>query len=104
MADVYLSQFFHSRSIVGTPTGITNFSHCDVADKEIEAARVEQDADRQKELWAEAQEQDREALCGVPMSESLAIWAWKSNLDLGYDVKGSLNLRPPVTEKAHFTE
>jgi ABC-type transport system substrate-binding protein len=36
VADVYLSQFFHSRATVGTPTGVTNFSHCKVADAEID--------------------------------------------------------------------
>ncbi|CAN0508552.1 unnamed protein product, partial [Scytosiphon promiscuus] len=44
VADVYLSQFFHSDAIVGTPTAITNFSHCAVADAEIEAARTEGNA------------------------------------------------------------
>ena len=104
IADVYLTQFFHSRSIVGTPTAITNFSHCDVADAEIDAARVEADPEKQKELWAEAQRKIIEALCGIPIYENLQLWAWKDTLDLGYDVKGSLNLSPPVTEKAHFTE
>ena len=40
VADVYLTQFFDSRSIVGTPTAVTNFCHCNVADAEIRAARV----------------------------------------------------------------
>src|SRR6056297_1079773 len=31
VADVYLTQFFHSDSIVGTETAVTNFSHCAVA-------------------------------------------------------------------------
>ena len=44
VADVYLTQFYHSRSIVGTPTAVTNFSHCNDADAEIDAARVEPDA------------------------------------------------------------
>ena len=55
VADTYLTQFFHSDSIVGKPTAVTNFAHCDVADEEIEAARVEPDHERQLELWAEAQ-------------------------------------------------
>ena len=104
IADVYLTQFFHSRSIVGTPTAVTNFSHCDVADAEIDAARVEPDPEKQKELWAEAQRKIIEALCGVPVYENLQLWAWKDTLDLGYEIEGSLNLSPPVTEKAHFTE
>ena len=39
VADIYLTQFFHGRSIVGSPTAVTNFSHCRVAD-EIGRAHV----------------------------------------------------------------
>ena len=39
VADIYLSQFFHGRSIVKTPTAVTNFSHCNQADAQIDAAR-----------------------------------------------------------------
>ncbi|PWW00302.1 peptide/nickel transport system substrate-binding protein [Hoeflea marina] len=102
VADTYLTQFFHSGSIVGTPTGITNFSHCAVADKEIEAARVEQDPEAQKQLWKTAQEKIMAEVCGIPIYENLQIWATKTNLDLGYELIGSLSLGPPVTEKTHF--
>jgi len=43
VADVYLTQFFDSASIVNTPTAVTNFSHCNVADAEIRAARAATD-------------------------------------------------------------
>jgi peptide/nickel transport system substrate-binding protein len=102
VADVYLTQFYDSASIVGTPKAVTNFSHCNVADDEIRAARVETDPVKQKELWKTAQEKIIKAVCGIPVYEQLQLWAWKSNLDLGYDLKGSLNLAPPVTEKTHF--
>jgi peptide/nickel transport system substrate-binding protein len=104
IADVYLSQFFHSDAIVGTPTAVTNFSHCDVADDEIEQARVETDPERQKELWAEAQRKIMEAVCAVPIYQNLQLWAWNDALDLGAEVEGSLNLSPPVTEQARFAE
>lgn len=104
IADVYLSQFFHSDAIVGTPTAVTNFSHCDVADAEIEQARVETDPEKQKALWAEAQRKIMEAVCVVPIYQNLQLWAWNDALDLGVEVEGSLNLSPPVTEQARFTE
>jgi peptide/nickel transport system substrate-binding protein len=104
VADVYLTQFYHSDSIVGTPTAVTNFSHCAVADAEIDAARVEQDDARQRELWAEAQRKIMEQVCAVPVYQNLQLWAWKDSLDLGVEVEGSLNLSPPVTELARFTE
>ncbi len=102
VADVYLTNFFHSRSTVNTPTAITNFSHCKAADAEIDAARKETDLKKQKELWALAQQKIADEVCAVPFSEQLVMWAWKDNLDFGYDVKGSLNLMPQVTEKTRF--
>jgi peptide/nickel transport system substrate-binding protein len=102
VADAYLTQFFHSRSTVATPTAVTNFSHCSVADQEIDAARNEPDAEKQKALWRTAQRKIANAVCGVPFSESPNIWAWQGSLDLGYPMKGSLNLTPHITEKTHF--
>ncbi len=104
VADVYLTQFYYGKSIVGTPTAITNFSHCAVADQEIEAARSERDLEKQKALWKTAQEKIVKEVCGIPFSESLNMWAWKKSLDLGYELKGSLNLAPPITELTHFNE
>lgn len=102
IADVYLTQFFDSASIVGTPTAVTNFSHCNVADSEIRAARVESDSSKQLALWKTAQQKIMDTVCAVPIFQNLQLWAWNSSLDLGVDVKGSLNLSPPVTEKAYF--
>ena len=98
VADVYLTQFFHSRSIVGTPTAVTNFSHCSVADKEIEAARAESDLAKQKELWATAQRKIIEEVCAVPLFEQLQVWAHKANVDYGYKLTDAIHLGPIITE------
>lgn len=103
VADTYLTQFYYSKSTVNTPTGITNFSHCAVADAEIEQARIEQNPQKQKDLWKAAQQKITEAICGVPIYENLQIWATQNYVDLGYDLVGSLSLGPPVTEATHFT-
>lgn len=103
IADTYLTQFFHSDAIPLKPTAITNFGHCDVADAEIDAARVETDAARQLALWAEAQQKIAEEVCAVPIYQNMQLWAWSDALDLGYEIEGSLNLSPAVTEKARFT-
>ena len=66
------------------------------------AARVEPNPEKQLELWKTAQQKIMAAVCAVPIYQNLQLWAWKSDLDLGVDVKGSLNLSPPVTELAHF--
>lgn len=104
IADVYLSQFFLSDAIVGTPTAVTNFSHCAVADEEIRAAKIEPDLQTQKALWAEAQRKIMEEVCAVPIFQNMQLWAWTEALDLGVEVSGSLNLSPPITEAARFTQ
>lgn len=103
VADVYLTQFFHSRSIVGTPTAVTNFTHCRSADADIDAAKIETNIEKQKEFWRAAQEKLVRDVCAVPFSETLVVWAWKDTLDFGSEMKGSLNLVPQVTEKTRFT-
>jgi len=102
IADVYLTQFYHSDSTVATPTAITNFSHCAAADAEIEAARVEQDFVEQNRLWALAQNKIMEEVCSVPIYQNLQLWAWNENLDLGVEIVGALNLSPAITELARF--
>ncbi|WP_342364224.1 ABC transporter substrate-binding protein [Terrarubrum flagellatum] len=104
VADVYLTQFFHSRSIVKTPTAVTNFSHCNVADKEIDEARAEPDKAKQLALWKTAQEKIIKEVCAIPVNEMLQLWAYKDSLDLGYELKASLNLGPPVLETTRFTK
>ena len=104
VADVYLTQFFHSNSIIGTPTAMTNFSHCDVADEQIEAARVETDPQKQLELWQEAQRLIIEAVCGIPMTETAQVWVRNEKLNWGFDLKGSMSLGPLLTELTHFTD
>ena len=102
VADTYLTQFFHSASIVMTPTAVTNFSHCNMADQEIEQARSEPDVAKQKALWKTAQQKLMSAVCAVPMHEALLVWARRSNLDLGYKLEGALSLGPPVIETTQF--
>jgi peptide/nickel transport system substrate-binding protein len=98
IADTYLSEFFHSRAIVGTPTAATNFSHCAIADAEIEKARTAPDAETQKGLWKEAQRKIMADVCAVPLFELRQVWAHADRLDFGYKLEGALNLGPPITE------
>lgn len=104
VADVYLTQFFDSASSIGSPTAVVNFSHCDVADEPIRAARIETNPEKQLELWREAQRRIIEAVCGIPMSETAGVWARRSNLDWGHKFEGSMSLGPLVTEQTSFKE
>jgi peptide/nickel transport system substrate-binding protein len=98
IADTYLSEFFHSRATVGTPTGATNFSHCAIADKEIEQARTAPDAGAQIALWKEAQRKIMDDVCAVPLFELRQVWAHSDQLDFGYELTGAMNLAPAITE------
>ncbi len=102
VADFYLTQFYHSRSIVKTPTAVTNFSHCTVADAEIDAARTEPNDAKQIALWQTAQKKITAAVCAVPLIETLQTWVHKDTLDYGYELKGSLSLGPLITELTQF--
>lgn len=102
LADVYLTQFFDSHSTVGTPTAVTNFSHCSVADREIEEARTETDSTKQLVLWAEAQRKIIADVCAVPLIETLQVWARTDRLHYGFPLKGSLSLGPLITEQTRF--
>ena len=79
-------------------------SFCFAGSVSTRAARSATDPAKQKELWKVAQEKIIKAVCAIPVYEQLQLWAWKDTLDLGYPIKGSLNLSPPITEKTHFTK
>ncbi len=98
VADTYLTQFYHSASAVKTPTAVTNFSHCNVADSQIEAARSEADAAKQIALWGEAQAAIIEEVCSVPLFELQQVWGRSPKLNYGYDLKGALSLGPIINE------
>ena len=102
IADTYLTQFYHSRSIVATPTAVTNFSHSSVADAEIDAARSETDPQKQIELWKKAQQKIMDACVAYPFLELLQVWVRKDNLNYGYDLKAALTLGPIINETTHF--
>jgi peptide/nickel transport system substrate-binding protein len=102
VADIYLTQFYHGRSIVKTPTAVTNFSHCSMADAEIDAARIETDPEKQLALWAAAQRKLVEAVCGVPLFETMLVFARHESVDYGYELKGSMSLGPLITEATRF--
>ena len=103
VADTYLTEFYHSAATVGKPTAITNFSHCDVADADIEAARKETDETKQLAAWKAAQEKIHKDVCAVPLFELLQVWARSNKVDYGYTLKGAINIAPQITEKTTVT-
>ena len=101
VADTMLTQFFHSRSTVGAPGGVTNFSHCRAADEDLDAARVA-DPEEQLTLWAEAQAKIIAANCAVPLLETRQVWARRADFDYGFTFEGAMSTGPLITEQSHF--
>ena len=102
VADTMLTQFFHSRSTVGQPGGVTNFSHCSAADAALDVARTETDSERQLELWAEAQRRIVAAVCAIPLLETRQVWARRKSFDYGFVFDGAMSTGPLLTEQAGF--
>jgi len=95
LADVYLRQWFHSKSIVDKPTAVTNFSHygevdadgdgeVDSIDELIDEAASDPDLDRQKELYAEAQKQIAEDVPAFSYVQEQTIFARRPSVSLPY--------------------
>lgn len=103
IADAYLTEFYHSDAEIGKPTAITNFSHCKVADKDIEAARRSTDKAEQLKYWADAQAKIHEQICAVPLFNLKQVWQRKKGLDYGVEFTGAMNLTPPINEKTTIT-
>jgi peptide/nickel transport system substrate-binding protein len=97
-ADLMLTQFYHSKSIVGTSTAITNFSHYNKIDDLIEKARVQPDPKKQKGIWAEAQKKILEEAVAFPLCITKFVFARKTNVDLGYEMRSTLTLVTPIKE------
>ncbi len=97
-ADPILTQFYHSKSIVGTPTAVTNFSHYDKVDHLIEMARVEIDPKKQKTLWEEAQKKIMEEAVALPLCIIKSVYARKVYVDLGYEMKSTLTFVTDIKE------
>jgi peptide/nickel transport system substrate-binding protein len=104
VADTLLTQFFHSKSIVGTPTAVTNFSHCKVADAEIDAARIETNPKAQDEIWKLAQQKIVKDVCAVPLMEVLYTWARRDKVDYGYDFKDTPSGGPLIIETTRIIQ
>lgn len=100
VADSYLTEFYHSRSEIGSPTQVTNFSHCAAADKEIDTARSSPTAAARNALWRVAQVKINADLCSIPLFDLQQVWARRGALDYGVPLEGAMNLIPPINEKS----
>jgi peptide/nickel transport system substrate-binding protein len=98
-ADVYLTRFYHSDSIVVTGAKPdTNFSHYTEIDDLIEGARAELDSDKQIVMWQEAQIKILEDMVAYPLQYQNQVTARRDYVDFGHDLKSVLALYAQFTE------
>ncbi len=98
-ADVYLTRFYHSDSIVVTGAKPdTNFSHYDQLDEMIETARGELNPDKQIDLWKEAQIKLLDEMITYPLQYQNQVTARATYVDYGHELVSALALYPQITE------
>lgn len=104
-ADVYLTQFFFSESaVVEGASPVTNFSHYSAIDDLILQARGETDAEKQDELWKQANIQILKDVAAMPLHYQNQVYARSPKVDYGHDLVSSLALYPQITELTTITE
>ena len=111
-ADSYLTQFYYSKSIIGKPTGITNFSHygdvdadgdgvIDSIDSLIEEARSELNPEKQKQLYYKTQLKLLKHAPSKGLHVLRKVLVRHDYFDPGFDMKGILISSYPL-EKARI--
>ncbi len=110
VADTYLTQWYHSKAIVGTPTAITNFSHYGALDADgdgkidnidaiIDQARAEIDPVKQKALYHQAQLKIMKDVPAMGLHELTKVLCRRDYFDPGVPIKASMYSTYPL-EKA----
>lgn len=98
-ADLFLTQFFLSDSIVVTGKApVTNFSHYDKIDALIKQARSETDAAKQAALWQDANTQMLKDMAVFPFMVLKQVFARSKKVDYGHSLKSVLALYPGIDE------
>ncbi len=102
-ADVFLTRFFHSDSIVVSGRSPdTNFSHYDQIDRLIETARTARKPTGQVRFWKQAQVKLLEDAVAYPLHYVNLVYARRTNVDYGHALKAAMALYPQFTEKTHL--
>ncbi|WDP89592.1 MAG: hypothetical protein HUN04_07610 [Desulfobacter sp.] len=102
-ADVFLSRFFHSNSILVTgKKPDTNFAGYNAIDKLIEGARLEIDPAKQISLWQQAQIRILNDKVAYPVLYAIMNTPRRSDVDYGHPLKASMALYPQFTEKTRL--
>lgn len=98
-ADIYLTKFFLSDSIVVTGSAPdTNFSHYSAIDDLILQARASQNQEEQIEMWKQAQIKIMEDMVAFPLQYQNQVYARLDHVDYGHELKSVLALYPGIDE------
>jgi len=104
-ADVYLTRFYHSNSVVVTGAKPdTNFSHYTEIDDLIEGARVEQDPDAQVQMWKDAQIKLLDEMISYPILYMTQVTARHEYVDFGHELKSVMGLYAQFDETTRLTK
>ena len=103
-ADIYLTQFFHSASIIGSPTAVTNFSHYSGIDDLIAQARAETDPAAQEEIWRQANVKILTDVVAIPLQFQNQVYARTPNVDYGHELVSVQALYPGIDETTTITQ
>lgn len=99
-ADVYLTRFFHSDSVIVTgKSPDTNFSGYNLIDELIEDARMETDPVRQVQFWEQAQVRILDDMVAYPVFTVSQLFARRDHVFYGHQLKSNMSLYPQFTEK-----
>jgi peptide/nickel transport system substrate-binding protein len=102
-ADVYLTRFYHSDSIVVSGAKPdTNFSKYTGIDAMIEGARVELDSDKQVQMWKDAQVKILEEMVALPLQYQNQVTARHDYVDFGHDLQSVLALYAQFNENTRI--
>jgi peptide/nickel transport system substrate-binding protein len=102
-ADIFLSRFFHSDSIVVTGANPdTNFSRYGKIDRLIEAARLEIDPEKQINLWKQAQIRILDDMVAYPIMYTIQCYARRAYVDYGHPLVSTMALYPQFSEKTRL--
>ncbi len=102
VADVYLTQFFHSRSTVKGADGRHQFQPLQRGRSGDRRGAGRGGPGQAGADWAEAQRKIIAQVCAVPLIETLQVWAHHDDFDFGFPMTGSMSLGPMLTEASGF--
>ena len=100
-ADAYLTQFFHSDSIVVTGKNPnTNFAHyASVDDADRHGAQRARLPPSRVALWKQAQTMALPDMVTYPIQYTNQVYARSTNVDYGHELKSVIQLYPGIDER-----